>query len=178
MASSWRVMSRIFYHLLAALVRLGSVLAAPRTWRSSSCATRFRYSAATSTGPPSTIMTGPCSQRSPQHSPAGSATAGSSRPTRCCAGTAAVSRALDSTASSTSRQAAHQRRDPPADRAPRHREPGLGPPTHPRRACRPRTQDCVVDRVADPARQQHRPRAGPLGGNVDQVPALSGSRCV
>jgi len=48
---------------------LRCVLAAPRTSRSSSCAIRFTYSAANSTGPLSTTMTGPCSRRSPQHSP-------------------------------------------------------------------------------------------------------------
>ena len=62
-----------------------------RTSRSSCCATNSACSAARSTAPPSTTATGACSARSQPGSPAHAVTAGSSRPTRSCAGTAAAS---------------------------------------------------------------------------------------
>jgi len=83
---------------------------------------------------------------------------------------------LDPAPISSPRQTTDPCRTAPFDRTPREGEPDLGPPTYPRRACRPRAQDRVVDRVADPQGQRHRPRHGPLAGYLDRVPALS-SRC-
>ena len=60
----------------------------------------------------------------------------------------------------------------PTDRASRHREPDLGLPTDTRRTRRPRPQDRPDNGVADPQRQQHRPRTETLRGDLDRVPAL------
>ena len=59
------------------------------------------------------------------------------------------------------RSTRHPRRPPRPGRAPGHREPHLGLPTHPRRTRRPRLPDRRLHRLEDPEQRRHRPVAAP-----------------
>ena len=156
---------------------LGSLCgqAAPRTSRSSCCATNSLCCADRSTDPSSPTPTAACSQRSRPRSRGRAEPGGWSPPTRCCAGTAPHRPTLDPT-TATAGPATDGSGASPTRTAPRSRESDLGLPPHPRRTCRARPPPRCVHGLADPQQRPNRPRPHTLGSHLVAVPAVPGRR--
>ena len=90
---------------------------APKTSRSSSCATDSPSSTANATGHPSPTTTAPCSAQLARHSPGPAATDGSSHPTLSFAGTAVAGLGHTVGASTVWRILKHHRIDPAPQRS-------------------------------------------------------------
>ena len=149
--------------------------AAPRTSRSSCCATNSLCCAGKSTDPSSLTPTAACSERSRPCSRDRAEPGGWSPPTRCCVSSGAASSGTGPNHSD--RRADHRPQQSFADSdcasQPTIR-PGL--PPHPRRTERARPPDRCVHGLADPQQRRNRPRTHTLQSHLIVVPAVAGRR--